>query len=64
MRGAYATDGRLIVRPDERSFAEIDSAERCLRELPVAEKYGMIYVSPTPGEGIDSTPCCRARSAT
>ena len=25
---------------------------RSLRELPVAEKYGMIYVSPTPGTGI------------
>jgi len=49
---AYATDGRLIARPDERSFAEIDSASCSLRELPVAEKYGMIYVSPTPGRGI------------
>ena len=46
---AYATDGRLIARPDERSFAEIDSASCSLR----AEKYGMIYVSPTPGTGID-----------
>jgi phenylpropionate dioxygenase-like ring-hydroxylating dioxygenase large terminal subunit len=50
---AYATDGRLIARPDERSFADIDSASCSLRELPVAEKYGMIYVSPTPGTGID-----------
>jgi phenylpropionate dioxygenase-like ring-hydroxylating dioxygenase large terminal subunit len=30
---AYATDGRLIARPDERSFAEIDSASCSLREL-------------------------------
>src|SRR6185369_9030594 len=50
---AYATDGRLIARPDERSFAEIGSASCSLRELPVAEKHGMIYVSPTPGTGID-----------
>src|SRR5262249_59856053 len=33
----YATDGRLIARPDERSFAEIDSASCSLRELPVTE---------------------------
>jgi len=50
---AYATDGRLIARPDDRSFAEIDAMSCSLRELPVAEKYGMIYVSPTPGTGID-----------
>ena len=50
---SYATDGRLIARPDERSFADVDAANCSLRELPVTEKYGMIYVSPTPGVGID-----------
>jgi phenylpropionate dioxygenase-like ring-hydroxylating dioxygenase large terminal subunit len=49
----YATDGRLIARPDDRSFAEIDQASCALRELPVVEKHGMIYVSPTPGTKID-----------
>jgi phenylpropionate dioxygenase-like ring-hydroxylating dioxygenase large terminal subunit len=50
---AYATDGRLIARPDERSFADVDAANCSLRELAVAEKYGMIYVNPTPGTTID-----------
>jgi phenylpropionate dioxygenase-like ring-hydroxylating dioxygenase large terminal subunit len=50
---AYAADGRLVARPDERSFAEIDRASCSLRELPVAEKYGMIWLSPTPGVSID-----------
>ena len=35
------------MRPDERSFAEIDKSAQGLRELAVAEKYGMIWVSPT-----------------
>ena len=43
----YGTDGKLLVRPDERSFAEIDKSARGLRELAVVEKYGMIWVSPT-----------------
>src|SRR5579883_156029 len=45
----YGLDGALLARPDERSFAEIDKATRGLRELPVVEKYGMIWVAPTPG---------------
>ncbi len=43
----YGIDGKLLVRPDERSFAEIDKSARGLRELAVVEKYGMIWVSPT-----------------
>src|SRR6516162_3164105 len=43
----YGTDGKLLARPDERSFTEIDKSARGLRELAVAEKYGMIWVSPT-----------------
>ena len=43
----YGIDGKLLARPDERSFAEIDKSARGLRELAVAEKYGMIWVSPT-----------------
>jgi len=49
----YGTDGRLVARPDERSFAEIDKSKRGLRELPVVEKYGMIWLSPTPGASFD-----------
>ena len=43
----YGTDGKLLVRPDERSFAEIDKSARGLRELAVVEKYGMVWISPT-----------------
>ena len=49
----YGIDGRLVARPDERSFAEIDRSTRGLRELPVAERYGLIWLSPTPGEAFD-----------
>ena len=49
----YAIDGRLVARPDERSFAEIDKDSSGLRELPVMEKYGMIWISPTPGATFD-----------
>lgn len=50
---SYALDGRLVARPDERSFAEIEKTTRPLVALPVAEKYGMIWVSPTPGAQFD-----------
>ena len=50
---SYGLDGGLLARPDERAFAEIDKSARGLRALPVAEKYGMIWVSPLPGAGFD-----------
>jgi phenylpropionate dioxygenase-like ring-hydroxylating dioxygenase large terminal subunit len=50
---SYGPDGQLLSRPDERSFAEIDKATRGLRALPVVEKYGMIWLSPTPGASFD-----------
>src|SRR5262249_17242341 len=43
----YGSDGKLLARPDERSFAEIDKSARGLCERAVVEKYGMIWVSPT-----------------
>lgn len=50
---SYALDGRLLARPDERSFAEIEKSTRPLVALPAVEKYGMIWVSPTPGAQFD-----------
>ena len=50
----YGLDGRLMSRPDERSFADVERATVGLRELPVVEKHGMIWVSPTPGTTIDA----------
>ncbi|HUH83709.1 MAG TPA: SRPBCC family protein [Stellaceae bacterium] len=49
----YGLDGALLSRPDEGSFAEIDKAARALRELPLVEKYGVIWVSPTPDARFD-----------
>jgi len=49
----YGLDGALIARPDERSFAAAERATHGLTRLPVAEKYGMIWVSPDPGARID-----------
>src|SRR5215831_19094387 len=53
----YGLDGKLLARPDERSFAEIEKATRGLRELAVTEKYGMIWVSPAPGQTFDIDAC-------
>jgi phenylpropionate dioxygenase-like ring-hydroxylating dioxygenase large terminal subunit len=50
---SYALDGRLLARPDDRSFAEIEKSTRPLVVLPAVEKYGMIWVSPTPGAQFD-----------
>lgn len=49
----YGLDGALLSRPDEGSFAEIDKAGRGLRELPLVEKYGLIWVSATPEASFD-----------
>jgi nitrite reductase/ring-hydroxylating ferredoxin subunit len=44
----YNLDGALIARPDEPSFAAAERATHGLRSLAVAEKYGMIWVAPSP----------------
>jgi len=49
----YGIDGNLLARPDERSFAEIDKSARSLRELEAVEKYGLIWISPSPGLNFD-----------
>ena len=49
----YGLDGALIARPDEASFAEAERATHGLTRLPVAEKHGLIWVSPDPGATID-----------
>lgn len=49
----YGLDGALLSRPDEGSFAEIDKAARGLSELPLVERYGLIWVAPTPGARFD-----------
>lgn len=49
----YGLDGALVARPDERSFAAAERATHGLTRLPVAEKYGLIWVSPDPNRRID-----------
>src|SRR6516164_2451450 len=43
----------ILARPDERSFAEIDKSARGLRELKAVEKYGIIWVTPSPAMDLD-----------
>jgi phenylpropionate dioxygenase-like ring-hydroxylating dioxygenase large terminal subunit len=49
----YGQDGRLIARPEEAAFAAAGRATHGLAELPVVEKYGMIWVGPRPGLALD-----------
>lgn len=49
----YGPDGRLLTRPDSRSFAALDKATCGLRALPLVEKHGMIWVGATPAAQLD-----------
>jgi phenylpropionate dioxygenase-like ring-hydroxylating dioxygenase large terminal subunit len=49
----YGLDGKLIARPDERSFATLERSTCGLRTMPVVEKYGMVWVCPTPEATFD-----------
>ncbi|MBV1932828.1 MAG: aromatic ring-hydroxylating dioxygenase subunit alpha [Porticoccaceae bacterium] len=49
----YEFNGELKVIPDEVSFPGVNKTERSLKSLPVVEKYGMIWVCPTPGKTFD-----------
>ena len=49
----YGLDGALVARPDERSFTGFDKPTRGLRTLPVVEKYGIVWVCPTPTANLD-----------
>ena len=49
----YDRSGRLRSIPFEQGFESVDKTSNGLRPLPVVEKYGMIWVMPTPGGLID-----------
>jgi phenylpropionate dioxygenase-like ring-hydroxylating dioxygenase large terminal subunit len=49
----YGIDGRLTDIPDEIGFADVDRNAMGLTRLPVAEKYGFIWVRPRPGAALD-----------
>lgn len=49
----YDFEGTLRAIPDQESFTGVEKAEHALVALPVVEKYGMIWLCPTPGGNID-----------
>lgn len=49
----YDRRGRLRSIPFEQGFESVDKASNALTPLPVVEKYGMIWVLPTPRRSID-----------
>tara|TARA_B100000519_G_scaffold201360_1_gene216687 strand:- start:178 stop:1377 length:1200 start_codon:yes stop_codon:yes gene_type:complete len=53
----YRNSGELIAINKEERFGCIDKGEHGLVELPAAEKYGMLWVRPQPGEPVDVDAC-------
>lgn len=52
-RWSFGQDGRLIAIADAATFGEIDKVGLGLRELPCAERAGLIFASLTPGGPLD-----------
>ena len=48
---SYDIEGRLRTIPDEEAFAGLDRDAHGLIALPVEERHGLIWVTPTPGAG-------------
>lgn len=49
----YDDHGRLIAQPCREGFSGLPAETLSLTRLPVAERHGMIFVRPSPGEPID-----------
>lgn len=49
----FGIDGRLLARPDERSFQTVDRASHGLTELPCQEAHGLIFARTRPGADFD-----------
>ncbi len=49
----YDTQGHLVSLPHGNHFGKIDRSCHGLTPLPAAEKYGMLWIRPAPGEDID-----------
>lgn len=49
----YSSRGDLIAVNRAERFGDVDKTTRGLIELPAAEKHGMLWVRPTPGDAID-----------
>jgi len=50
---SFGLDGKLLAIADREKFGDIEKSTRGLRELPCAEKNGMIFASLTPGAALD-----------
>lgn len=50
---SFDLNGKLISLTNEASFGDVDKDQLNLIALPCQEKYGLIYVSPTPGVAVD-----------
>lgn len=53
----YRNSGELIAVTKEDTFGCVDKAEHGLVELPAAEKFGMLWVRPQPGDPVDVDKC-------
>ncbi|WP_225413325.1 aromatic ring-hydroxylating oxygenase subunit alpha [Stigmatella hybrida] len=49
----YGLDGKLRAVPGLKSFPDLNREERGLVPLPVAERHGLVFVRPTPGEPLE-----------
>lgn len=49
----FGMDGRLVARPDEAAFHDLDRATHGLTELPCHEAYGLIFARIRPGPDFD-----------
>lgn len=49
----YDLEGKLIFVPSEEAFPDLDKSCRSLRELPIEEAHGFIWVNPTLDSRID-----------
>jgi phenylpropionate dioxygenase-like ring-hydroxylating dioxygenase large terminal subunit len=50
---SYDLAGRLLKIPHADGFPGVDRETHGLRELPVAERHGLVFVVPTPGASLD-----------
>lgn len=49
----YGADGDLLDIPDAEGFSDTNKTDLGLTPLPVAEKYGFVWVRPRPGGALD-----------
>lgn len=50
---SWDLEGKLAGLPDAYGFVDLEEERRALVALPVAERFGLIWVVPTPGASVD-----------